>query len=102
MGEKDRATPREAWETFQKLTELERQQIGDEICDSISKTVTDSVVQTLSADMSTLQKRVSEVEVLLETTHDEMFLYSYPNVRLAAQALLGLLTDRPDVKDQLR
>ncbi|MBI4332850.1 MAG: hypothetical protein HY673_16400 [Chloroflexi bacterium] len=100
--EKDRATPGEAWGNFQSLSELDRWKIADEICGETCGIVTKSIMETLSADMRTVEKRVSEVEVLLKTTQDEMFLFSYPNVQAAARALLGLLTDRPDVTEHLR
>lgn len=101
-AEKDRATPRAAWEKFQQLSEEDKQQIAEEIAGNISKVVADSVVQTLDADLSTMEKRVSEVELLLKTTHDEMFLFTYPDVRAAAQALISFLTDRADIGDLLR
>lgn len=101
-AEKDRITPAGAWASFSQLSEADKESLSHEIAGAVSLQVTKSVEDTLDIDLTTVDKRVTGVEVLLKTTHDEMFLYSYPSIIGAAQALLRLLSDRPDVSDMLK
>lgn len=96
--EKDRITPARAWERFSQLSEAERALIADEIASPVSLAITNSVAETLDADWTTIDKRVTGVEVLLKTSHDEIFLSSYSSITSAVQALLRLLSDKPDVR----
>lgn len=93
--EKDTITPGLAWPRFQSLTSNQLRQIAEEVTTNVLPAVLQSVETTLDTDLTAIQRRVSTVEVLIKTTHDEFLLRSYTSVRDAMQALLNLLEDRP-------
>lgn len=101
-AEKDRVTPARAWARFLQLSGAEREAIADEIASSVSLAVTNSVAETLDADWSAIEKQVTQVEVLLKTSHNEIFLSSHSSITAAVQALVRLLSDKPDVGGLLR
>jgi len=101
-AEKDRAAAVEAWHKFCQLALEDHEAIGREIIADIIGPVKRAVADTLDTDISSMPRRINEVEIMLKTTSDEMYVSTYSQVNDAIQALLKLVADRPDVTDFLR
>ena len=97
--ERDRDTPARSLELFNRLTELERVRIAEELAANISDPLQASVTQVLDTDMSTLPSRISNVEIILQTDQNEMVLLKRPTVTESIQALTGFISDNPDISD---
>ena len=100
-AEKDRETPRAAWEHFAGLEDDTRVAIGTDLTAGIIDRLRTAVTQVLDADIDSLPTRISEVEVLLKTDRDEMVLLTFDSVASTLQAMARLVSDRPDISDLL-
>ena len=100
--EKDRETPRKAWEHFANLGETERSAIGVGFTDGIIGDLRTAVTRVLDTDVSDLPSRISGVEVLLKTDHDEMLLLTFDSIAASLQAMTKLVSDVPDISDLLQ
>ena len=100
--ESDRATSRTAWETYEAIDQGERENIAREITSDIEEELKSDVIQVLETDMSAIQHRVSEVEVLLKTDQDEMLLLRFGSIANTLQAMTQLVSDRPDINEFLK
>ena len=99
--ERDRDTPRTAWERFAGLDDDTRTAIAADLTAGIIEPLRAAVVQVLDADIATLPTRISSVEVLLKTDRDEMLLLTFGSAADALQAMSRLVSDRADVSDLL-
>ncbi len=100
-AEKDRETPRVAWERFARLDDEVRSDIASSLTEGIIDQLSVAVTQVLDADITTLPTRISGVEVLLKTDRDEMVLLTFDSVAASLQAMASLVSDRPDISDLL-
>ena len=100
-AEKDRDTPRAAWERFALLDDAARAAMASDLTDGIMERLQVAVTQVLDADTATLPARISGVEVLLKTDRDEMLLLTFDSVAASLQAMARLVSDRPDISDLL-
>ena len=100
-AEKDRDTPRAAWEHFAGLDEDAHSAIATDLTGSIIEQLNTAVTQVLDADIESLPTRISGVEVLLKTDRDEMVLLTFDSVASSLQAMARLVSDRPDISDLL-
>ena len=100
-AEKDRETPRAAWEHFAGLENDTRVAIASHLTAGVIDRLRSAVTQVLDADIATLPTRISEVEVLLKTDRDEMVLLTFDSVASSLQAMARLVSDRPDISDLL-
>ena len=95
--ERDRETPRRAWEAYEGLDAAARQGAARAITADIVAQLRADLVRVLEADLNQLPHRISEVEILVKTDQDEMLLLRFDT---AAEALAGLAqftADRPDI-----
>lgn len=95
--EKDRDTPRAAWEHFVSLDDATRAAIARDLVAGVIDQLQIAVTQVLDADLTTLPTRISNVEILLKTDRDEMLLLTFDSVSASLQALSRLVSDRPDI-----
>ena len=95
--ERDRDTPRRAWETYERLNPADRQAIAHAITAGLLEQLRADVAQVLSADLNQLPHRVSEVEILLKTDQDEMLLLRFDTAAVALAGLAQFTADRPDI-----
>ena len=95
--EKDRVTPRQAWEAYDALAEPERQAIASDITANILNSLKSDIIQVLEADINQLPHRISEVEILLKTDQDEMLLLRFETVAEGLAAMARFVADRPDI-----
>jgi len=100
-SEKDRETAKRAWETFISLNKAQIQKISKELTKDIIPAIKKSIEHTITADPNK-PKEISDVEVLIKTSHDEYFTGTFPAVHQAIKYLLELQTDKRDVRDILR
>lgn len=100
-AEKDRETPRAAWEHFAGLEDDTRVAIASDLTAGVIDRLRAAVTQVLDADITTLPTRISGVEVLLKTDRDEMVLLTFNSVASSLQAMARLVSDRPDISDLL-
>ena len=100
-AEKDRETPRAAWDHFASLESDTHTAIASDLTEGIIDRLRTAVTQVLDAEISTLPTRISEVEVLLKTDRDEMVLLTFDSAAAALQAMARLVSDRPDISDLL-
>ena len=101
-GEKDRETPRQAWGLFSTLEDFDRDAIGAKFTEEVMDSLTTAVTQVLDTDISSLPSRISSVEVLLKTDHDEMLLLTFDSIVASLQGMTNLVSDRPDISDLLQ
>ena len=99
--EKDRDTPRAAWEHFASLDDATHAAIATDLVAGTIDRLQAAVTQVLDADLTTLPTRISNVEILLKTDRDEMLLLTFDSVAASLQALSRLVSDRPDIGDLL-
>lgn len=95
--ERDRDTPRRAWETYERLNPSDRQAVARAITAGLLQQLRADVAQVLSTDLNQLPHRVSEVEILLKTDQDEMLLLRFDTAAAALAGLAQLTADRPDI-----
>ena len=95
--EKDRVTPRQAWEAYDALAHPERQAIANDITSNILISLKSDIIQVLEADINQLPHRISEVEILLKTDQDEMLLLRFETVAEGLAAMARFVADRPDI-----
>ena len=100
--EKDTVTSVMAWDRFLQLEDNDKEAIADAIIAPVIGHVVRSVETTLDADLATIQRRVTQVELTLKTSHGEMIASVHSTIREAAQRLLSLLEDRPDIGHSVR
>ena len=100
-SEKDRETPREAWEQFASLGNDALGTIAIGLTAGIIIRLKTSVTRVLDADIASLPTRISGVEVLLKTDRDEMVLLAFDSVAASLEAMARLVSDRPDISDLL-
>lgn len=101
-AEKDRDTPRSAWDHFSSLEDEIHVSIGSDLTAGIIVRLRTAVTQVLDADIDSLPTRISEVEVLLKTDRDEMVLLVFDSASTALQAMARLVSDRSDISDLLQ
>ncbi len=99
--EKDRITPLRALANFHKLKEQQRKSLARDLTDEVIEIVTDSVVNVLATDMSTIKSRVSDVEVVVKTDQQEMLVMKFGNIADSVAGLIKFMEDRTDVRDLL-
>ncbi|MBM4053276.1 MAG: DNA polymerase III subunit chi [Planctomycetes bacterium] len=99
--EKDREAAKRAWKTYSALDYDATRKISKELTKDIVPAIKESVEHTITADPSK-PKEISDVEVLIKTTHDEYFTTTFPAVHQAIKYLLELQTDKSDVRDVLK
>jgi hypothetical protein len=95
--ERDRAGAREAWTLYNNLSAAQKETIAAEITAGIMEQLQADVETTLDTDLASLPRRVSSVEVLLKTSHNEVLLSEFDSVAAALRALTNLVADRPDI-----
>ena len=100
-AEKDRETPRAAWEHFAGLGGDVHTAIASDLTEGIIERLNIAVTRVLDADVDSLPTRISGVEVLLKTDRDEMVLLTFDSVASSLQAMARLVSDRPDISDLL-
>lgn len=100
-NEKDREAAKRAWKTYSTLDYDTTQSISKELTKDIVPAIKESVEHTITADPNK-PKEISEVEVLIKTTHEEYFTTTFPAVHQAIKYLLELQTGKSDVRDVLR
>lgn len=100
-SEKDRDTPRAAWEHFASLDAATHAAIAGDLVAGVIDRLRIAVTQVLDADLTTLPTRISNVEVLLKTDRDEMLLLTFDSVAASLQGLSRLVSDRPDIGNLL-
>ena len=96
-SEKDRITPRQAWETYDALDGLTRNVIAGDIITGILPELRNDVASVLDTDINQLPHRITGVELLLKTDQDEMLLLHYSTVAQALSAMAQFVADRPDI-----
>lgn len=99
--EKDRETAKHAWENFKSLDKSIIPKLSRELTKGIVRAIKKSIEHTITADPNK-PKEISEVEVLIKTSHDEYFTATFPAVHKALRYLLELQTDKRDVRDVLK
>jgi len=99
--EKDRATARRAWEIYQTLTEEQLEAIAGAITQGIKPKVVQSVEHTLTTEVA-VAKEITDVELLLKTSHDEFVFSRFNTIVGATKYLLDLVADIPDVSRKLK
>jgi hypothetical protein len=99
-GEKDRETAKQAWKTFTALNKSAIQKISKELTKDIIPAIKKSVEHTITVDPNK-PKEISDVEVLIKTSHDEYFTATFHAVHDAMTYLFNLQTDKRDVRDVL-
>jgi len=99
--ESDRATASNSWQKFQSLNPENRIQIAFDLTQDILGKLRSDVIQVLETDISTLPRRVSQVEMLLKTDQDEIVLLTFDSIAKALQSMASLVSDSPDVSTLL-
>lgn len=99
--EKDRETARKAWDIYQTLTEEELKAIAREITKDVKPKVVHSVEHTLTTEIVTV-KEVTDIELLLKTSHDEFIFSRFDTIVDATKYLLNLVADIPDISERLK
>ena len=100
--ERDRETPRRAWETYEGLDAVSRQGVAKAITADIVEGLRGDIVRVLETDLNQLPHRISEVEILLKTDQDEMLLLRFDTAAAALAGLAQFTADRPDIGGLLR
>ena len=95
--EKDRDTPRRAWETYEGLDAAARRGAADAITADVVARLKAEVAQVLETDLNLLPQRISEGEILLKTDRDEMLLLRFDTAAAALAAMAQFVADRPDI-----
>lgn len=95
--ERDRDTPRRAWEVYERLNPADRQAVARAITAGLLQRLRADVAQVLSTDLNQLPHRVSEVEILLKTDQDEMLMLRFDTAAAALAGLAQFTADRPDI-----
>ena len=96
-AERDRETPRLAWEIFDSLDMSRQKAIADNITENILHRLKADIAQVLETDVNLLPHRISEVEILLKTDQDEMLLLRFDTAAEALSAMAQFVADRPDI-----
>lgn len=92
--ENDKETPRRALEAFESLPADTRREMGDRLVEGIIDRLRADVIRILTSDTS-IERRVSNVEVLLRTELNESILLEFKSVSDAIAHLARLTADRP-------
>lgn len=100
--ERDRDTPREAWEIYAGLTGDQRQAIANEILSETLQVLNKDIVQVLETDINQLPHRISEVEILLKTDQEEILLLRFDSAAEGLAAMAKFVADRPDISGLLQ
>lgn len=100
--ESNRAGAKKAWQRFDSLPNNERHLIALELTKDIVEHLSADIIRVLETDLSSLQHRVSQVEILLKTDQDETLLLTFDNVVGALQGIARLVSDRSDISDMLK
>ena len=95
--ERDRDTPRRAWETYEGLDAAARRGVADALTADIVARLRTDIVRVLETDLNQLPHRISEVEILLKTDQDEMLLLRFDTAAAALAAMAQFVADRPDI-----
>ena len=96
--ERDRGTPKHALGSFQNLSETDRHTLAMKLVDPVMDDLRASVKDVLETDLESTHSRISSVEVLLKTDRNEMMLLRYDSVADAIKNMIGLMSDREDIK----
>lgn len=83
---------------FSNLDQDAKTRIGAEMVAGVSERLRREVAQVLDTDVSSIATRVSEIEILLKTSQNEMALSTFPSVTDAMRALTDLVSDSPDIR----
>lgn len=100
-GEKDRDTPARSLVAFDRLSKAELNRIGDMFLDDIIEKLRRDAKSILQDDTS-IDRRVSHVEVVLRTELNESILYEFDSVPDAIAKLASLTLDRPMSNNELK
>ena len=95
--ERDRDTPRRAWETYEGLDAAARRGVAEALTADIVARLRTDIVRVLETDLNQLPHRISEVEILLKTDQDEMLLLRFDTAAAALAAMAQFVADRPDI-----
>ena len=95
--ERDRDTPRRAWETYEGLDAAARRGVAEALTADIVVRLRTDIVRVLETDLNLLPHRISEVEILLKTDQDEMLLLRFDTAAAALAAMAQFVADRPDI-----
>jgi hypothetical protein len=98
--EKDRVTPTNSFLAFNSLSDIERQKLGEALTQDVEHELIDSVTTTLQLD-SNIAQRIGEIELLIKTTTNEHFAYTFTKSREAIDFLLNLQVEREDLRGEL-
>ena len=96
-AENDRETPRNALAAFESLSERRCRAMGRAITGAVVDSLKADIVRILDTDLDTLPSRISEVELLLKTSQDEMLLLRFDTASEALAAMAQFVSDRPDI-----
>ena len=96
-AESDRPASTAAWNSFCELTNVQKQQVADDIISELMPPLRKEALQVLDTDVSTIPQRVAQVEILLKTDRNEMLLSTFKSVPLAINYLVGLVADKADI-----
>jgi len=99
--EKDKKTPDLSWSRFKQFTDAEKKEIGRRLIAPIREVIVSSVKLTLQGGEDWI-KRLSEIEVLLQTERNEFFNYTFKTTQEAIKFLVDLQMDVPDLRDRLK
>jgi len=96
-AENDRRSSTHAWESFCKLTHVNKIHIMENITAEMIPLLRKEVIEVLDTDVSTIPQRVKQVEILLKTDRNEMLLSTFTSVSEALRYLVKLVADKKDI-----
>jgi len=98
--EDNQEIPNRAWERFLSLEREDKEGIGHRLVDHIREALTSSIRTTLESGEDWPQ-RLTEVELLLKTDHNEYFTRTFSNATDAMQFLISLHEQVEDLRGKL-
>lgn len=92
--EKDKETPKSSLEKFKQLSVKQKEDIGDMLISTVVEKLKNDIRHILNVTVP-LERRISNVEVVLRTDLNESIVYEFKTVSAAIKQLLQLTSDRP-------
>ena len=92
--EKDKETPRKSLIVFDALSGDKKKEIGDKLVAGVIDKLKTDVREVLTSDLS-IERRVSNVEIILRTELNESMMHTFKSVPEAIAKLAEFTEDRP-------
>lgn len=98
--EKDSVTPAKSWKKYCALSKEDERNIATECLGQQRAQIEKTVLEAVKADPEK-PKNVSQIELLIRTTHNEFYVKRFDSIRKTVEYLLSLTEDVKDLRGKL-